>query len=119
MKKPPPAPEGRGRRLFLRGDVMAPASLSGPAMAVCVENVFITPAIEAINVIQATAEENDRAVSSDPHHGHQETDAEQEAVAQGFSPEDSAVISDSLETPRTETATEKNPWSAWAWLGTC
>jgi len=88
-------------------------------MDVCVENVFITPAIEAINVIQATAEENDRAVSSDPHHGHQETDAEQEAVAQGFSPEDSAVISDSLETPRTETATEKNPWSAWAWLGTC
>jgi len=34
-------------------------------MDVCVENVFITPAIEEINVIQATAEENDRAASSD------------------------------------------------------
>ncbi len=52
-------------------------------MDVCVENVFITPAIEAINVIQATAEEKDRAASSDPHHGHRETDAEQEAVARG------------------------------------
>jgi len=30
-------------------------------MDVCVENVFITPAIEAINVIPATAEGNDRA----------------------------------------------------------
>src|SRR5690349_8509785 len=82
-------------------------------MDVCVENVFITPAIEAINVIQATAEENHRAASFDPHHGHQETDAEQEAVAQGFS------SADSSETPRTEPATEKNPWSAWAWPGTC
>src|SRR5689334_7246097 len=82
-------------------------------MDVCVENVFITPAIEAINVIQATAEENHHAASFDPHHGHQETDAEQEAVARGFN------SADSSETPRTEPATEKNPWSAWAWLGTC
>src|SRR6202007_2784888 len=90
----------------------------------CVENVFITPPIEAINVIQATAEEKDRAASSDPHHGHRETDAEQEAVArgdvaQGFSPEDSAAIADSSEAPLPEPATEKNPWSAWAWLGLC
>src|SRR5260370_5036388 len=82
-------------------------------MDVCFENVFTTPAIEAINVIQATAEENDRAASSDPHHEHRETNAEQETVAQGFSPADSS------ETPQTEPAAEKNPWSAWAWLGTC
>ena len=69
---------------------MRPASLSGAAMDVCVENVFITPAIEEINVIQATAEENDRAASSDPHHGHREKDAEQETVARGFSPADSS-----------------------------
>src|SRR5258708_25477379 len=59
-------------------------------MDVCVENVFITPPIEAINMIQATAEEKDRAASFDPHHGHQETDAEQETVARGFSPADSS-----------------------------
>src|SRR5258708_37085313 len=69
---------------------MRPASLSGAAMDICVENVFITPAIEEINVIQATAEENDRAASSDPQHGHREKDAEQEAVARGFSPADSS-----------------------------
>src|SRR5260370_40330054 len=69
---------------------MRPASLSGAAMDVCVENVFITPAIEEINVIQATAEENDRAASSDPQHGHREKDAEQEAVARGFSPADAS-----------------------------
>src|SRR5437879_9326154 len=82
-------------------------------MDVCVENVFITPPIEAINVIQATAEENDRAASPDPHPRHLETDADQETVAQGLSPADSS------ETPQTETVAEKNPWSAWAWLGTC
>src|SRR5229473_2385213 len=93
---------------------MRPASLSGAAMDVCVENVFTASAIEAINVIQATAGENDRAASSDSHHGHQETDAKQEAVARGFSP------ADSPETPQAETAEEeKNPWSAWAWLGLC
>ena len=85
-------------------------------MDVCVENVFIAPPLEAINVIQATAEENDRAASPDPH---QEPDAEQKPVAQGFSPEDSSAIADSSETPQTKPATEKNPWSAWAWLGLC
>src|SRR5258708_38272567 len=59
-------------------------------MDVCVKNVFITPAIEEINVIQETAEEIDRAASSDPQHGHREKDAEQEAVARGFSPADSS-----------------------------
>jgi len=57
----------------------------------CVENGFITPPIEAINVIQAAAEEKDCAASPDPHPGHREPDAEQETVArgdvaQGFSP---------------------------------
>jgi DNA polymerase-4 len=102
-------------------------------MDVCVENVFTAPAIEAINVIQATAEENDRAASSDPHHGHQEPDADQETVARGFSPADSSESGgtigscsggslDSLpkpDAPQTESAAEKNPWSAWAWLGLC
>jgi DNA polymerase-4 len=93
-------------------------------MDVGVENVFTTPAIEAINVVQATAEENDGAASSNPHHEHQEPDAEQETVARGdvahgFSPEDSAAIADSSETLKPEPAEEKNPWSAWAWLGLC
>src|SRR5258708_35435832 len=81
-------------------------------MDVCIKNVFPPPAIEAINVIQAAAEENDRAASSDPHHGHQETDAEQETVARGFSPADSSEMS------QAETAEdEKNPPSASARLG--
>src|SRR6266581_2299647 len=90
-------------------------------MDVCFENVFITPAVEAINVIQATAEENDRAASFDPHHGHRETDAGQETAAQSPAndPSASASPAGSAETPRTETAAEKNPWSAWAWLGMC
>jgi DNA polymerase-4 len=105
-------------------------------MNVCVENVFTNPAIEAINVIQATAEEaeeNDRAASSDPHPEHQETDAEQEAVARGFSPADSPESggtsgscsggsldpSPKPDAPQTEPAAEKNSWSAWAWLGLC
>src|SRR5216684_976644 len=105
-------------------------------MNVCVENVFTNPAIEAINVIQATAEEaeeNDRAASSDPHPEHQETDAEQEAVARGFSPADSPESggtsgscsggsldpSPKPDAPQKEPAAEKNSWSAWAWLGLC
>jgi DNA polymerase-4 len=99
-------------------------------MDVCVENVFTAPPIEAINVIQATAEEKDRESSSDPY---RETDAKQETVARGFSPADSSesggtsgsCSSGSLdpspkpEAPQTETAAEKNPWSAWSWLGVC
>jgi DNA polymerase-4 len=87
-------------------------------MNVCVENVFTTP-IEAIHVIQATAEEENREASFNPQCGSQDKEAqryrgaEQEAVAQDASP------ADSPETPQTETAAEKNPWSAWAWLGMC
>ena len=104
-------------------------------MDVCVENVFTAPPIEAINLIQSTAEEeeNDREASSDPHHGHRETDAEHEPIARGFSPADSSESggtsgscsggsldpSPEPEVPQTETAAEKNPWSAWSWLGVC
>jgi DNA polymerase-4 len=107
-------------------------------MDVCVESVFPTPAIEAIHEIQTTAEENDRAASSDPHHEHQETGAQQASVArgnvaQGFSPEDSFESGETSgscgggsldpspkpDAPQTESPAEKNPWSAWAWLGLC
>jgi len=77
-------------------------------MDVCVENVFTTPAIEAINVIQATAEEENRGAETPRY-----KDAGQEAEAQSNSPASPS------ETPRTEVAAEKNPWSAWAWLGLC
>src|SRR6266704_796268 len=99
-------------------------------MDVCVENVSATPAIEAIHVIQATAEEKDRASSSDPH---REPDAEQETGARGFSPAHSSESGGTRgscsggsldpapnpDAPQTEPAAEKSPWSAWAWLGTC
>src|SRR5260370_7643144 len=113
---------------------MRPASLPGAARDVCVETVFPASAVEAHIVIHAAAEENDRAASFDPGHGHRETAAGQEAAAQSPSndppsaslPEKlgasgtgsaSASPASSPETPQTETAAEKNPWSAWAWLG--
>src|SRR5260370_7003663 len=97
--------------------------MGAAAMEVGAKNVSIPPAIEAINVIQASAEEKDHAASPDPHHEPQETDAEQETgargnVAQGFSPEDSAAIADSPDAPRTETTPEKNPRPAWPSLRT-
>src|SRR5260370_16935690 len=97
---------------------MRPASLPGAARDVCVETVFPASAVEAINVIQATAEENDRAASFDPGHGHRETAAGQEAAAQSPSndPRASASPASSPQTPQTETAAEKNPWSACASL---
>jgi hypothetical protein len=73
------------------------------------ENIFTAPAIEAIQVIQATAEEENRGAEA-PRYRDAE---EQEAVAQSAS-----SVSPS-ETPPAKTATEKNPWSAWAWLGLC
>jgi DNA polymerase-4 len=96
-------------------------------MDVCVESVFITPAIEEINLTPATAEEENREASFNPQCGSQDKeapryrDAGQEAVAQ--SPSDdlraSACPANPSETPQTETAVEKNPWSTWAWLGMC
>jgi len=80
-------------------------------MDVCVENVFITPPIEAINVIQATAEEKDRAASSGTHPEHRETSGSCSGGSSDPSPKPDA--------PRTEPAAEKNPWSAWSWLGLC
>src|SRR5882762_1375429 len=96
-------------------------------MDVCVENVFITPAIEEIHLTQAAAEEENREASFNPQCGSQDKqaprykDAGQEAVAQSPSnnPRASASPASPSETPRTETAAEKNPWSAWAWLGMC
>ena len=77
-------------------------------MDVCVENVFITPTIEAINVIQSTAEgeENDRAASADS--------SESGSCSGG-----SLDPSPKPDSPQTEPVSEKNPWSAWAWLGLC
>src|SRR5260370_14018369 len=102
-------------------------------MDVCVENVFITPAIEAIHVIQSTAEEKDRAASPDPHHENRAPDEEQEPEARGFSPgpwaeaggKSGSCSGGSLDpSPKpdalqTEPASEKGPWSAWSWLGMC
>ena len=96
-------------------------------MDVCVENVFITPAIEEINLTQATAEEENREASFNPQCGSPDKqaprykDAGQEAAAQSPSnnPRASASPASPSETPQTETAAEKNPWSAWAWLGLC
>jgi len=48
--------------------------------------------------------------------GLKKPDAEQEAVARGFSPADSPEAL-KADTPQTETAAEKNPWSGWVWLG--
>ena len=56
-------------------------------MDVCVENVFITPGIEEINLTPATAEEENRGASFDPQCGSQDKgvprfkDAGQEVVA--------------------------------------
>jgi len=85
----------------------------------CIGNVDLTPAIEAMLASQAAAEEKDCRASCDPECGSQDkevpryTNPGQETVTPGARP------SDSSETPRTETTTEKNPWSAWAWLGLC
>ena len=86
-------------------------------MDVCVESVFPSPAVEALQASeaarQAAAEEKDRGTSFDSHRGSQEVDSEQETVAQGAGP------ASSTETPQTERAAEKNPWAGWAWLGLC
>src|SRR5712664_4924209 len=83
----------------------------------CVENVFPTPSLEAMHANEAASPastmEKDCGASSNPHRGSQETEAEQEPVARGFSSEDSS------EAPQKETVAERNPWSGWAWLGLC
>jgi DNA polymerase-4 len=96
-------------------------------MDVCVENVFITPAIDEINLASATAEEENREASFNPQCGSRDKeaprykDAGQEAVVQSTWDDhrESAGLASPSEAPRTEAAAEKNPWSAWAWLGTC
>src|SRR2546427_4285964 len=72
-------------------------------MDVCVESVVLTPAIEAMQECGAPAEETE------------EKDRGAETPRTGDNPADSSKT----KTPQTETAAEKNPWSAWAWLGLC
>src|SRR6266571_7871021 len=67
-------------------------------MDVCVESVVLTPGIEAMQEGIASAEEEDRGAET-PCAGDN--------------------LADSSETPQAETVAEKNPWSAWAWLGLC
>jgi DNA polymerase-4 len=96
-------------------------------MDVCVENVFVAPAIEEINLTPAIAEVESHEASFKPQCGSQDKQvprykaAGQETAAQSPSrdPGASASPASPSETPRTETAAEKNPWSAWAWLGMC
>jgi DNA polymerase-4 len=73
-------------------------------MDVSIESVFPTP---------APAVGKDRGGFFNLPHGFEGTDTGQETAAQDADP---ASLS---ETPQTETAAEKNPWSAWAWLGLC
>jgi hypothetical protein len=67
-------------------------------MDVGTESVVLTPAIVAMQKDVAPAEENDRGAETPRASNHPEN---------------------SSKTPQPETATEKNPWSAWSWLGLC
>jgi DNA polymerase IV len=70
-------------------------------MDVRVESVVLTPTIEAMQegvALTEEAETNDRGAET-PRAGDN--------------------LADSSETPQEETVAEKNPWSAWAWLGLC
>src|SRR5437667_8781531 len=93
-------------------------------MEALIENVVIAPPIEALRGGLETTEERSLgpegpSYSDTGEKGVAQDGVAQGDVAQGFSPEDSAAIAGSSETPRTEAPAEKNPWSAWAWLGTC
>src|SRR5437667_1002819 len=93
-------------------------------MEALIENVVIAPPIEALRGGLETTEERSLgpegpSYSDTGEKGVAQGGVAQGDVAQGFSPEDSAAIAGSSETPRTETPAEKNPWPAWAWLGTC
>src|SRR5438876_10331413 len=98
-------------------------------MEALIENVVIAPPIEALRGDLEAAEERSLGPEGPSYSDTGEKAVErgdvaqggvaQGDVAQGFSPEDSPAIAGSSETPRTEPAAEKNPWSPWAWLGTC
>src|SRR5947199_6583946 len=93
-------------------------------MEALIENVVIAPPIEALREGLETTEERSLGPEGPSYSDTGEKAVAQGGVAQGdvaqgFSPEDSAAIAGSSETPRTETPAEKNPWSAWAWLGLC
>ena len=86
-------------------------------MDVCVESAFPTPDLEAMHANEAaspaSAMEKDCGASFNPHRGLQEPEAGQESEARD------ADAASSSETPPRERATERNPWSGWAWLGLC
>ncbi len=100
-------------------------------MEALIESVVIALAIEAMEEDQKAAEEKSfepdeipketadssslAAPRNDTFEAFQQParDAEQGAEAQGDHP------AASPETPQAETVAEKNPWSAWAWLGLC
>ena len=98
-------------------------------MNACVESVVLNPGIETMQGSLEAPVEKSREACFDSPCGPQDEDAPrytgagQETIAQGLpagqagdSPAD-AAITDSPKTPQAETATGKNPWSAWTWLG--
>ncbi len=74
----------------------------------CVESVVLTSAPEAMQESPTSTREENRGVQAPRYR-----DAGQESVTQSDSP------AGHPEGPQTEPAAEKNPWSAWAWLGLC
>ena len=93
-------------------------------MNTCVESIVLAPAIESLQEGLAPAEEKNRGAFCTPPCGAQDEEAprgasaRQGAVAQGDSPAGSSDAP-APQTPQPEPAAEKNPWSAWAWLGLC
>jgi len=80
----------------------------------CVENVAFNPIIETMQKSSEAAEEENRGAAP------RDTGAEQETVAQGLPAGQAGDSPAALpKTPQVEPAAEKNPWSAWAWLGLC
>src|SRR5260370_39763741 len=96
-------------------------------MDVCVENVFVAPAIEEMNLTPAIAEVECREASFKPECGSQDKQVPRsKAAGQETAPHSpsrdpgaSASPAGSSETPRTPTAAKKNPSSTWASLVPC
>jgi DNA polymerase IV len=79
-------------------------------MNACVENVDLEVASEAAqNAWIANAEKNCEAGA--PHYAD-----EPDAAAHDTTTQDVGSVA-TPEAPQTETATEKNPWAGWTWLG--
>src|SRR2546428_452920 len=108
-------------------------------MDTIIENVVIAPPIDALREGLKAPEGKSFGSKGTKHSDKDEKAVAHGDGAQGFSPEDSSPIADSSESggtsdscsggsldpspkpdaPQTEPASEKNPWSAWAWLGLC